>query len=333
MRKALVVVLAVGCGGGDGLSLADYPQALIDALCQHEVNCGEYPDVATCERSDLLRLTTNPSANAAVSAGKILYDAGKARECVDTIANASCDTTDADLRFLFPSACFETATGTLHAGDACAINDECISLACDVPSCPDACCQGTCTGDAPPAVNQPVGSPCSQPLVSSECVATAYCDSTTHMCTALKSQGTACNSGNECDIGLGCAGAPPTCKPLPKLGEPCPDGICRDEGQVCLTTCVKVGLAGDPCASDSACALRYRCDTTTNKCVEGPSQGDACMFSDDCWGNNFCDTPNGQSTGTCTPWKADGEACTNSSECASDNCNAAGMCETPAACI
>jgi hypothetical protein len=336
MRRALVVVFALGCGGGssgDGVSLTDFPNALLAALCQHEANCGEFPDVPTCERSNLLRLNSNPSAAAAVAADKILYNAGKARECVDTIANATCDSTDADLRFLFPAACFQTATGTVHAGAACAINDECISLMCTVPSCPDACCQGTCSGDAPPPVDQPIGSMCSQPFLSSECAANAFCDSTTHMCTALKAAGSTCNSSNECDIELGCAGSPATCKALPTLGQPCPDGMCRDEGQVCLTTCVKVGLAGDPCASDASCALRYRCDTTTNKCVEGPGQGSACVQSGDCWGANFCDIPTGQNTGTCAPFKADGQPCTDNTECAGDNCSSAGMCETPGVCI
>jgi hypothetical protein len=332
MRQSLVVVLAIGCGGGsgDGLSLADFPQAFLNALCEHEVNCNEFPDVDTCLRgNNAIHASTDPSATAAVSAGKVIYNAGKARECVDLIANATCDITDGDLRSLFPIPCFETATGTLHAGDACAIDIECISQSCAVPSCPDACCMGTCSGESPPPFNLPVGSPCSQQLITSECAANAFCDNTTHMCTALKPEGATCNSTMECDYGFGCAGSPAICKTLPTLGQACPDGECRDEGQICAGSCIKVGLAGDPCADDIQCSSFYKCDTAMGKCVEGSGQGGPCTFSSDCWGSTFCDS----ATSTCAALKPDGQSCGGNEECASDHCNAAGMCETPGVCI
>jgi hypothetical protein len=336
MRKVLVVALAIGCGGGHGggLSLGDLPNAFLDALCQHEVNCGEFPDLDTCRRgNNAIHINTDPSVPAAVSAGKVIYNAGKARECVDAIASMTCDTTDGDERTFFPIPCFETSAGTLHAGDTCALGIECISGTCDVPSCPDACCMGTCTGDTPPAFNLPIGAMCSSQLISSECEAAAFCDSTTHMCTALKPDGATCNNGNECDFGLGCAGSPKICKALPTLGEACPDNQCRDEGTVCLGTCVKVGLAGDPCAADAACSTFYRCDTAMGKCAEGPGLGDPCTFSGECWDHAFCDVPNGQTMGTCAPAEADGQPCNNNSDCASDNCNASNVCETKGVCI
>src|SRR5262249_19681384 len=150
--------------GGD-IPLSDFGQAFANAFCTHLVNCNEFPAVATCRRSNFFHIVVNPSDDAAVAAGKVIYDAGKARDCVDEIRNASCDVTDADLRSLFPSVCNEIAQGTIHGGDVCALDLECISQHCNVGVCPDACCMGTCDGDLPPDIgNHPIGAPCTTML-------------------------------------------------------------------------------------------------------------------------------------------------------------------------
>jgi hypothetical protein len=176
--------------------------------------------------------------------------------------------------------------------------------------------------------------------MNTPCAVGFYCDFTTMVCTELKAAGATCNGSNECAFGLGCAGTTTrTCKQLPKLGEPCPDGVCRDAGQYCngAQQCVKIGLEGAACAQASGrCSSFYPCDTTTNKCTKAPSLGQPCTGR--CFDENaFCDT--GSAAPTCVPIRADGQPCDGSSQCVSDHCDfgsgagSAGTCTTPTACI
>jgi hypothetical protein len=207
---------------------------------------------------------------------------------------------------------------------------------CDVPACSMACCQGTCVGDAPP----PPGGPGAMCSTSGDCTSGSFCDFslTSPVCTALKPAGATCQSTNECDYGLGCAGTTTrTCKTLPKLGEPCPDGVCRDAGNYCNAagTCAKIGLAGAACTSTQECSSYYPCDTATMKCTQGPTTGEPCATGQRCFdANTFCDTS--AAAPTCVTRRPDGGACTSSSQCESHNCDltgSAGTCAEDAVCI
>jgi hypothetical protein len=72
MRKALVVVLAVGCGDnyGDPRAYGDFLQAFVEALCTHKASCGEFPDLDTCLRASHFNVKVNPTVAATISAGK-----------------------------------------------------------------------------------------------------------------------------------------------------------------------------------------------------------------------------------------------------------------------
>ena len=333
MRLLALLVLA-GCGGG--LTIDEYPTAFRDAYCKYETRCGAFPDIDTCEHANIgITVTIDPSSKEAVDKGKVIFDGSLAQDCLVAFGSQTCDTTDEDGRSFFVAKCREIMKGTVGDGGTCALDAECKSGVCNIPTSTNTCPQGTCMGNAPPPLGG-AGAACS---MSSACAVGFYCDSTNRVCAELKAAGATCSSSSECAFGLGCAGMTTrTCKTLPKLGEPCPDGVCRDAGNYCngSSQCAKIGLEGSACAQGTGqCSLYYPCDLSTNKCTKAPSAGEACTGR--CFdANTFCDTTSLMPT--CVSTKADGAACTANSQCQSDHCDqgsgaGSSACATPAACI
>lgn len=335
MRSLLALLVLAGCGGS--LTIDEYPTALRDAYCKYLTRCGAFPDVDTCQHANIgINIVIDPSDQQAVDKGKVLFDGGLAQDCLDAFGAQTCDSTDEDGRSFVSQKCRDIIKGTVGNGGACALGAECKSGVCNVPTCTMACCQGTCMGDAPPPPGG-AGSACTS---SSGCAVGFYCDFTNQVCAELKAAGTTCSGNTECAYGLGCAGTPMrTCKALPKLGEACPDGVCRDAGNYCNAAmqCAKIGLEGTACSGTvgGECSQFYPCDTQTMKCTKAPSAGQTCTAR--CFdANTFCDT--GSAAPTCVSTRADGGACTTSSQCQSDHCDqgsgfGSGTCSTPAACI
>jgi hypothetical protein len=333
MRAWLLVCLVAGGCGSSSVSFSDYPDAFRDAYCKYLTRCGVFPDTGTCENANTdLDIFVDASAQAAVDMGKVVFDGETAQKCLDEFGAQTCDTTDESGR-AFPASCDHIIQGTVDAGGACAFSEECKSGMCDVPACSMACCQGTCVGDAPP----PPGGPGAMCSTSGDCTDDSFCDFSLNVpvCTALKPSGAACQATSQCAYGLGCAGA--TCKPLPKLGEPCPDGVCRDAGNYfnAAGTCAQIGLAGDACTSNDDCSPFYPCDTTTMTCTQGPQTGEACAMGQRCFdADTFCDTS--AAAPTCVTRRPDGGTCTSNSQCESHNCDqtgSAGTCTEEAVCI
>jgi len=336
MRRWALVVLCVGACG-NSVSLADYPEAFHDAYCSYLARCGVFPDADTCKKANIgFNFHIDPSTQAAVDMGKVVYDGDTAAKCVDEFGGQTCDQTDASGRS-FPQSCDHIVHGTVGSGGACALDAECKSGACNVPTCQMACCQGTCTGDTPPSPGG-AGTACTG---SSQCTSGNFCDfsAMSPVCTPLKAAGAACGTTSECAYGLGCAGnnAMYTCKTLPKLGEACPDGACRDAGNYCSTTdmtCKKIGLDGATCTTSNSCSRYYACDAATMKCTKGPTTGQPCGGLRCFDAGTFCDTT--ATMPTCVTVRPDGGACTASSQCESNNCDqtgSAGMCSEGAVCI
>lgn len=334
-RWALAVVVLCACGG-DAISLQDYPAAFKDAYCRYLTRCGAFPDVETCQRANIgFNLHIDASSQAAVDMGTVLFDGETAAKCLDELGSQTCDQTDASGRS-YPEACNDLVQGTVAAGGACAFSEECTSRRCDIPACTMACCQGTCTGDAPP----PPGGPGTACTLSSDCQSGTFCDftATPTTCTLLKTAGATCQSTNECAYGLGCAGTTTrTCKELPALGEPCPDGVCRDAGNYCSSagTCAKIGLSGASCTDSEECSPFYPCDPATRQCTQGPGVGEPCPMGTRCFdADAFCDTA--AATPTCAVLRPDGGACASNAQCESDHCDqtgSAGTCTEEAVCI
>lgn len=319
-RHALAVVLCLAACSDDSVSFNDFPDALKDAYCRYLHKCNEVESVASCMTANIgLNIHISASSQAIIDMKKAKYDGVKARQCLDALANRSCDLTSESAR-VEPTACREYVTGVAHADAACAADVECISQNCNVPTCNMSCCQGTCVGDTKPG-DAKLGESCE----INTCVTGTHCDGQTTTCVALKPTGMACTSSAECDYGLSCTGTATarTCGTLPKLDEAC-TLQCRDIGTTCgatTQTCIAVGFAGAACNSSAECGAAYRCDATKH-CAAGIALNAACTATDRCADDTaFCDIPTGMTMGTCVLPKPDGQPCQRDSNCQSRTCD------------
>jgi hypothetical protein len=341
MRIVLVLLLVAGCFGdddGDGSNYVTVEQmgaAYKDALCTYYARCGLFPDQATCVGANVPALAVDPNLISAVHAGRVIFKGNDVKACFDAMADATCDETDANGR-IRPGNCNYYVEGTVGGGEACVLDEECISQRCSGGMSGMTCQMGTCLGDTAP-VTEPVaiGMPCTS---LTGCVVGAYCD-LSGVCVELKRSGIPCNANEECTYGFGCVGTTGTrtCERLPAKGEPCPAGVCRDFGTYCSSqsaTCQPMGLPSAPCTSNDQCSLFYTCDVTnTRTCVQTPGIGQSCRQTLECFpANSFCDSTSG--TYICTATRADGQMCANDGQCQTDNCDVnSGLCSTPLTCF
>jgi hypothetical protein len=348
MRLAIALLLsatAFSCIGddddGDGSNyvLATELQAAYkDANCAYLTSCGEFPDKESCLASNVsasASINLDPNIVAAIGVGRVYYSGSNVKACFDALAVRSCDETSESAR-VAPPECRSVLTGTVHGGESCTIDAECISQQCSSGQSGDTCFMGLCQGDvAPVFMPIQIGQSCGS---SSSCVSGAYCDQSTAMCTALKAQGETCTLGSECAYGLGCVGTTGarTCGPLPSVGQSCAtDGVCRDEGTFCNFTsgnCEQVGLPSAACTSSSQCSPYYPCNFTTSQCTKGPALNETCGSAQCFDAGTYCDNI----TATCVALKADGEMCNSDTECTSDFCDqamATPLCATPPVCF
>lgn len=330
MRRLVLAVALLAACGDDGSSgpipIEDLDSTLVNAACGLYVNCGLIEDAATCRSLDLDIGFLDPSLRAAVDAGKVIYHGDKARECLGSLP-ASCDRTDFERSD--DSACDAIFEGTVAGGGQCAMDEECISQQCNVPGCPDACCQGTCVGDAPPVL----------PMVGQSCAMTfqcqdGFCDGQTQTCVAYRQLGEACTGSGQCGQG-GCinnvctrlAGPGEACNPVSTSG-----AQCADLGYTCSTatsTCKPYGLTGDPCLNERECSPLYECNAS-QVCQLRSTRGDVCdPQSFGCIDRSYCDA----TTLTCNEPKADGAACMEDEECSGDCDFDTNTCVTPPICI
>jgi hypothetical protein len=319
MRKiAVLMVLLAGCGGGGSVSLDRYTDEYRAAYCQYLTRCGLAESEDTCEQLHVdRRFPVAATVRAGVAMGKIVYDGGAARACIDAYAGRPCDVTGRDNR-AHTDVCVEAFAGTLGDGAACGSSIECISRNCEAPACGEACCMGACVGGAEPDLGGP-GDPCNELI---PCGGESFCDRQSLMCEPLKPSGAACVNPGDCQYGLGCS-LDKKCAVEPALGAPCSGG-CRDDGTVCSPasgTCVKVGLAGAACANSEDCSLLYYCDAS-RRCARGAALGELCSSTVRCGDDRaFCDTPLGEPEGVCALPKADGSPCNREAGCESHTCD------------
>jgi hypothetical protein len=339
---ALLVTLS-GCpfddsdgNGSNYVAIDDVPAAAKDAWCTYLARCQEFPDKATCLGANVFNVPLFFDANtiAAIKAGRVGYNGGNLKLCLDAMANNTCDRTDQNGRSNL-LVCRDLVRGTVHAGASCSINEECISQQCNGASTDPVCTMGVCIGDTAPSLAPgALGMPCSE---LGGCEDGTYCDGSTDTCLELKDVGTECTVSSECGYGLGCAQARTglqSCQVLPQLGEPCIDSQCRDEGQYCgpAGSCTRVGLAGASCISgNQQCSVYFPCDFGTGVCKAGPTLGMSCSSGVRCsTAGTYCDNI----TFTCTALKADGELCSSALQCQSDYCDLTQTtCQPPATCI
>jgi hypothetical protein len=334
--RILVLVLAIGasaCGSSPSVAFAEFGREMQSARCARLARCGLFPDEASCE--SYVRLAPDVSIAAALDAHKVKYDGVKAHDCIQEVAEQSCDLSTLDGRSL-PAACSAAFIGSLAGGEACALDAECASGTCEQrQDCPESgCCFSACRPTQSP---QAEGGSCAK---DRDCQAGLICG-TAQRCQKPAAAGADCNSDHECDDGLGCINPlstmPGTCRPLPHLGEACPYLRCADEDLRCddagTHTCVALGLPGAPCASAFDCSPYMECNPTSHTCQALPSLGMSCATA--CQGASFCQL-DATGAGTCTAPKPNGSSCESLSECASDYCFVGQVfdsCTDPPVCI
>lgn len=328
MRRFVCVLLVLAAcdddGGGD-IPIEGLPTAIINTFCDVYVECGLFENRDICVDVFGGDIELDPSLIAAVEAGKVIYHPDKAAECLAGLNSTTCDRTAGPFEDE-PEACELTFEGTVPGGGQCAMNQECISQDCDVPACPDACCQGTCVGDVRPARPR-VGESCADNF---NCV-DSRCDFTTMLCTAYLANNSPCTSDTEC-MSDNCANM--VCTPLAGTNEPCTAGGCRLLGDTCSTTsmtCVSYGLTGDPCATGMPCSPLHLLCGPSGTCELRPQLGDVCDPQTTGCIEGYCDA----TTLLCTTPKADGATCMSNSECSSGDCDTVvtDTCVTPPICI
>jgi len=311
------------------------------AYCTYALRCGLFPDAAVCEGASLGTTATTFGVDvneiAGVYAGRVIYNGSNVKRCLDAFAAQSCDRSDRDGRVLgILVECRDILRGTLDAGEACTIDAECVSQVCSGGDTGTECVMGTCVGSTAPSYEPAqLGQPCSP-----TCAEGLFCDLTNDICRPLLAGGQLCQGSTDCAYGLLCITESATtqrvCKVAPALNEPCPDFVCRDDGQYCdstTMTCKQVGLPPAQCTSSTQCSQYYPCDFTLQQCKRGPSIGMMCSTSTPCFDEGaFCDF----ASGFCAAAKADGNLCNADIECISRNCDPTSqppVCTTPMSCL
>ncbi len=341
------------------VTLAQLPQELQGAVCQHEASCGVVAEsdcntmnvgavqlalaVQTLEPVLVIAShASDPEILAAIDAKVTSYSSDKASSCIDGILDMGCDTTAQSDRVV-PAACFAILVGTAAAGAGCQRDEECASNDCNTSPCADpggmCCTTATCQDHSPSPVGD--GDACDQSAsltrVGAVCGAGLFCDNTGH-CGPLTAANSGCSSvAASCGYGLTCING--TCAPAPAFAAACV-GVCRDEGAACgvagsatTNTCIGLLFQSQDC-STNACSGFYPCDPTqtTPVCLPVALDGQYCTSNSFCANSEFCNVGAGPNGGACSTLLGSGSACTTSAQCATALCGSAGLCEPIAVC-
>ncbi len=292
------ILLMVGCGGG-GVSAEDLPDEFSDIVCSNQVACGAYPDMETCLAAAGVTEGLGQLL-AGVDDGRIDYDSGLARDCLDLVDSASsCNWVTGIDQAEVNDTCNGIFTGLVELGGECYASEDCAGdAACNLPCGSSECCAGTCVSVDPAPDPVGIGSDCSV----ADCVDGAFCNSD-DVCTAVGGEGDPCSGfgSTSCEEGLYCDGIfeDSTCYRPADPGE-----TCDPERGYGIAACMRMDNWCDP--ADNTCKARpdvgedcdpqlYNCvayaycDESTNKCVATPGPGDACTTDGvDCLGDLEC---------------------------------------------
>ncbi len=288
-----LLALAACGSGSDGLGpIEDFVVEAQQVTCENLAACRLMPDVDSClattfpERSGTLKTVA-----AAVQAGRIAFDPKAGAACLEAIRARPCTWT-AVLRDI--DVCRAVLTGQVPAGEACVINDECVTGGCDRPSGGGICSVGVCA-----RIVQD-GDSCG-PDTPTVCREGSYCEFGTtggYICKKYALVGMGCGAGQSCLRGLVCEND--VCAERPGAGEACVLH-CDPTDTHCDATslvCVPDRAAGEVCDSNPQCNEFAFCDQV---CTTQRSEGGACEpFQFQCLGDlacqdNTCIVPDDQS--------------------------------------
>jgi hypothetical protein len=308
--ETLALAALAGCdGGGGSIPFSQLEPSAEQAVCHVLVLCGTFPDQATCLASEQVLPHYYDTLGSDVSSGKVIYNGGKAKACLDAInALTSCNGIA-----VFPLAsplpqidpiCSSIFTGTVASGGTCFFSEECASggscgstQGCSVGQC----CAGACAMITYVAK----GGDCN--VADAVCASGTTCvfDSTTGAatCQMLPGAGAPCIYPNYVPVCAGpfyCDTASGTCKALVATGGTCDPSMdgCKSGDRCDPTTLVCTPLlpVGSACGSSTIGCVSYAtCDATTSTCVELTFVGAACYPNGPACLGGICD----RTTSTC----------------------------------
>ncbi len=253
---ALVLAASVALAGCSGMVDPDKIAPVgpaIDQLCGQmdpilvgkAVACTHSPE-AWIRQSDILPKCANWPKG--VAAGRIVYDAAKAQQCLDALTAVTCQEIFGDTGGP-PAVCFQALQGQVQDGARCWDDSECrIDSFCDHSDCPGTCKRRSGLGQACVSTREcQAGLSCQNPplsvgkvcmtILSQGAICTApgtvcgpglYCDATgTGLCVPQRTSGS-CTRWEECfGPEYACAGlglpAPvvPGCAPVSRVNQAC----------------------------------------------------------------------------------------------------------------
>ena len=295
---------SVACTAVPGFGPGDFTAAYIEAYCAALTGCPQHDiwfatptlcpsmkldDNSPFSRSDLARL----------KAGSMVFDAGKAAECLAHLRSDICW-----IDKPIPQACYEVATGALANGDGC---DSHADFTCQSGWCRDSELRGAQPGACGVCTARiPVGGTCDTSdrcafgtdcigmrcvAVGSvgvggacdgsqrTCVAHAFCDghSAGGVCRTRVASGGACEAPHDCVDGL-------TCLYQSKKSNEAVCGLPRKNGEVCFIADYEDDPAED-CGPDSVCGVTEPWDGNpwaTATCVSQKKSGETCQSHAEC---------------------------------------------------
>jgi len=265
----LVAMGSFGCGVHD---VASFNEALAEAICQHEIDCG----FADPSSKDICLAGYGSFAEPPDWHNQ--YDPSAGSACLQAIANAPC-IVGANI-----AACQLAVTGAVAAGGACRLDDCAPGTTCEVPPGADKCSYGVCVA-APtspaPSTGAPAGAPCALDEFQrsrSACADGLVCDTTLSRpaCAPEKQLGESCGAYDACASKLLCINqrneSYGICTPPIPLGNACQG---RDEW---TSGCQKPylcenGICVDHC--NTQCSIGF-CDPSTGTCRPQVPVGASC---------------------------------------------------------
>ncbi len=361
---ALAAVL-MGCGGvkKDELALE-----WVKAYCSWLVKCGGAVAQNSCEDYINKRLGLGRALEVrydkAIAAGKIKFDEGRARGCLNALKDATCDGGDDQVEH--SEDCERMYEGQVEDGAACNPG-ECkpdsycsfgASFACGAGLCkprvaegqpatdPYECKRGLTLVNNKCAKRSSEGGPCFSNTIAGqttggwECESTLFCDQGSKTCKKLKKEGEACNQNEPCGGLLSCVNA--VCTKPGSAGATCASGSfvsaggCKlelfcDAASNASGTCKELLAENATCRNMLECKPELVCTGAPGSlaCKKPAADGEACETAPDyaqCdYAVSYCDRP---TTGarTCVKRKTEGQVCTSSGDC-----DFGYNCESPAA--
>jgi hypothetical protein len=344
-RWAVAILLAATVGGaascdegtGGPLTLDGFTDALIVGYCDFFTRCGGGGDIvfltgggssADCQRRMREAMAAGgdvepPTAQweAAVARGTASWDGQLAADCLGWMGSLSCDDMDSGAFELAHPECLSILEGTVAAGAACYIDDECGNGWCD----DSAACPGVCVAFVA------AGGACDD--MTAHCAPGYECSAETSRCTAIVPE-TVAQNGQPCDVEMGpfCGyglycGSAGTCQQTVAAGGSCatapgscaPGTYCLPSDRVCHQP-VLATAAGAECGEEilTFCdpLADLACDSMTGRCVALPGAGQPCVGYQ-CAIGNYCTS---YMDGVCQARLPIGAACEMDRTCQTNHC-------------